>query len=173
MTNHLNLPDTASVAHPGPDGRLYAPSAQRNADAIAALLDAHLPATGRMLELASGTGEHAVAFAARFPGIDWQPSDVAPERLASIDAHVRAAGLPNLRSPRRLDATAPGWAALTDPVDVILLVNLFHLIPTPAAQTLLTEAAAALAPAGCSSSMARSCAMASPHPKVMPVSMPA
>ncbi len=148
MTGHLNLPDTASVAHPGPDGRLYAPSAQRNADAIAALLDAHLPATGRMLELASGTGEHAVAFAARFPGIDWQPTDVAPDRLTSIDAHARAAGLPNLRAPLRLDATAPGWGALTDPVDAILLVNLFHLIPTTAAQTLLTEAAAALAPGG-------------------------
>lgn len=148
MTSHLNLPDTASVAHPLPDGRLTAPSAQRNMAAIAALLDAHLPATGRMLELASGTGEHAVAFAAQFPGLDWQPTDVDPARLASIAAYRDAAALPNLRAPLRLDATAPGWSAEIGPADAILLVNLLHLIPTPAAQTLLSEAAAALAPGG-------------------------
>ena len=82
MPRRLSLPDTASVAIPGPDGRLFAPSAQRNVDAIGDLLAAHLIPHARMLEIAAGTGEHAVAFATRFPTNPWFPTDIDDARLA-------------------------------------------------------------------------------------------
>ena len=64
MTRKLSLPDTASVAETGPDGRMYAPSATRNMDAIAAVLDTHAPPSGHALEIASGTGQHIAQLAA-------------------------------------------------------------------------------------------------------------
>ncbi|OZB19655.1 MAG: methyltransferase, partial [Rhodobacterales bacterium 34-62-10] len=69
MSRRLNLPDTASVAHPSDDGRMFAPSAARNAADIAALVADHAPATGRALEIASGTGEHVIVFASAMPGM--------------------------------------------------------------------------------------------------------
>lgn len=129
----------------GPDGRRFSPATARNAGPILEVLRRELPARGRLLELASGTGQHAAEFAAALPGIDWQPSDVNPDNLASIRAWATA---PNLRPPVVLDATLPGWAAEWRPVEAILLVNLLHLIPAQAAQTLLAEGAAALGPGG-------------------------
>ncbi|WP_245306268.1 DUF938 domain-containing protein [Roseovarius aestuariivivens] len=131
-----------------PDGRLHAPSAQRNAQAILTVLKQHTPSKGRVLELASGTGQHAVTFADALPDLDWQPTEVDAARLASIRLWAAEAALPNLRDPIRLDATAPGWGADHAGQDLILLVNLLHLIPEPAVRTLITEAAAALAPGG-------------------------
>ena len=148
MSRRLNLPDSASVATPAPDGKLFAPSAARNRDAIVALVARVAPPRGRALELASGTGQHVVALAARLPGLDWQPSDADPARLDSIAAHAAEAGLPNLRAPVPLDATEPGWAADHGGQDLILLVNLLHLVSTPEARWLVTEAARALAPGG-------------------------
>src|SRR5690554_6542773 len=75
MSDRLTLPDSAATAQPAEDGRLFAPSAARNSGDIATLLAHHAPARGRALELASGTGEHAVVFARRMPALDWQPSD--------------------------------------------------------------------------------------------------
>lgn len=129
----------------GPDGRRFAPASARNAGPILEVLRRELPARGRLLEIASGTGQHAAEFAAALPGIDWQPSDVNQDNLASIRAWSTAA---NLRSPVVLDATVPGWAAGWRPLDAILLVNLLHLIPTAAVETLLAEGAAALGPGG-------------------------
>ncbi|MBZ0122847.1 MAG: DUF938 domain-containing protein, partial [Roseovarius sp.] len=104
--------------------------------------------SGRALELASGTGEHVLAFAAAFPGLVWQPSDVAPERLASIDAWAATRSLPNLRGAVRLDATAPGWGRTHAGHDLIVLVNLLHLVSETEARTLVAELPAALAPGG-------------------------
>ena len=148
MSRRLNLPDTASVAHPSDDGRMFAPSAARNAADIAALVTDHAPATGRALEIASGTGEHAVVFARAMPWLDWQPTDIDAARRASVDAHAAVAGLPNLRAAIPLDATAPGWGAAHAGQDLIVLVNLLHLISEPEAQTLIAEVAQALAPGG-------------------------
>jgi SAM-dependent methyltransferase len=144
MIRRLDLPDG-----PGPrEGAVrHAPSAERNLEPIAAVLAEHLPARGRALELASGTGQHVVAFAARFAGLDWQPSDVDPANLASIRARAERAGAANLRPPIRLDACAPGWGA-GQAWDAICLTNLLHLISGPEAETLLDEVAAALAPGG-------------------------
>ena len=147
MPRRLNLPDSASVAHPSPDGRLFAPSAQRNVDAIGDLLAEHLPPQGRMLEIAAGTGEHAVAFAQRFPTTLWLPTDIDDARLTSITAHRELASAPNLAEPTKLDATSPGWGASVQ-TDAVLIVNLLHLISEVEAKVLLKEAATALAPGG-------------------------
>jgi cyclopropane fatty-acyl-phospholipid synthase-like methyltransferase len=148
MSRRLNLPDTASVARPSDDGRMFAPSAARNAADIAAVVADHAPGSGRALEIASGTGEHAVVFARAIPGLNWQPTDIDTARRASIDAHAAMAGLPNLRRAIPLDATAPGWGAVHAGQDLIVLVNLLHLISTSEAKTVISEVAQALAPSG-------------------------
>ena len=139
----LKLPD--SDAEVTPDGRRHAPSAERNAAPILEVLRRELPATGRLLEIAAGTGQHAAAFAAALTGIDWQPTDANPDNLASIRAWSQAA---NLRPPVVLDAARPGWSAEWRPLDAVLVVNLLHLVPQAAVETLLDEACAALAPGG-------------------------
>lgn len=141
----LTLPDSAA---PGEGEKRLAPSALRNLEPIAAVLARHLPARGRVLELASGSGQHAAALAARHPGLDWQPSDIDPANLASIRAWAAEAQCANLRAPLRLDACAPGWAARLGQWQAIWLCNLLHLIAEAEAGVLLDEAALALAPGG-------------------------
>lgn len=148
MPRRLNLPDSAAIANASEGGKLMAPSAARNADAICAVLGDIAPTHGRALELASGTGQHAVALARALPGLDWQPSEIDAARRASIDARVAEAGLPNLAPAIDLDATAPGWGAVQAGQDLIVVVNLLHLISEPEARVLITEAADALAPGG-------------------------
>jgi SAM-dependent methyltransferase len=148
MSRRLNLPDTTSVAKPSEDGRLFAPSAARNAADIAAVVADHAPATGRALEIASGTGEHVVVFARGLPALSWQPSDVDAARRASINAHAATENLPNLQPAIHLDATEAGWANDHPAQDLIVLVNLLHLISTAEARTLMSEVAKALAPGG-------------------------
>lgn len=128
------------------DGRLTAPAATRNAGPIVEALRPFLPQSGRALEIASGTGQHAVAIARACPELIWQPTDVAPERLVSIDAWRIAEGLGNIRPAARLDATAPGWH--WEPVELIFLANLLHLIPTGAAAELIAGVARSLTPGG-------------------------
>lgn len=142
------LPPTASVTHPGDGAKLHAPSAERNAAAITQALAEIAPLTGRALEIASGTGQHVVGFAQAMPGLDWQPTEVDPERRTSIDAWVTDAGLPNLRASIALNAIKPGWGAGQGGRALIVLINLLHLITTPEAQTLVQEVAFALAPGG-------------------------
>jgi SAM-dependent methyltransferase len=145
MIRRLDLPDGPGPGD-GDDAIRFAPSAERNLEPIAAVLAEHLPARGRALELASGTGQHVTAFAARFPGLAWQPSDLDPGNLASIRARAARAGAANLRPPIALDACAPGWGR--GDWDAICLTNLLHLISTPEAEVLLAEVAAALAAGG-------------------------
>lgn len=142
------LPTTASVANALEGVKLCAPSAARNTAVIVELLAGLAPSRGRALEIASGTGQHIVTLAAALPALDWQPTDIDASRRASIDAYAAEARLPNLRAARHLDAARPGWGAEEDPFDLIHLANLLHLIPQPAAQTVLKEAAAALRPSG-------------------------
>ncbi|MFN3954256.1 MAG: DUF938 domain-containing protein [Pararhodobacter sp.] len=141
----LNLPDSAA---PAAGEKRLAPSAMRNLEPIAAVLARHLPARGRVLELASGSGQHAAALAARHPGLDWQPSDIDPANLASIRAWAAEAQCANLRAPLQLDACVPGWAARLGHWQAIWLCNLLHLIAEAEAGVLLDEAALAVAPGG-------------------------
>ena len=145
MTRRLILPDSAAA---GEGAIRHAPSAARNLEPIAAVLAQYLPAKGRVLEIASGTGQHVCALAERFAALHWQPSDIDPAALTSIRARIARAPRENLSEPLVLDACQPGWAARHGPFDAICLTNLLHLISQPEADTLLTEAAAALAPGG-------------------------
>lgn len=142
------LPPTASIAEPEEDGRLFAPSAANNMAAICRVLRDVAPKSGRAVELASGTGQHSVAFARSCPGLTWVPTDVDEDRLTSIGIYVSEAQLENLTLPVRLDATKAGWNQTTGPLDLIVLVNLLHLISEAEARTLIIETARALAPGG-------------------------
>lgn len=142
----LRLPD--SGAETSADGRRHAPSAARNAAPILAVLRREAPAQGRLLEIASGSGQHAAEFAVALPGLDWQPSDVNPDNLTSIEAWRLASGAPNLRPPVVLDATAPDWGDEWRGQDLILLVNLLHLISVPRVEKVFQGIAAALSPSG-------------------------
>ncbi len=102
-----------------------------------------LPASGQVLEIASGTGEHALAFARRFPDLEWQPSDPDPLALASIEAW-RADAPANLRAALALDAAAREWPI--DRADAILCINMVHISPWASALGLLDGAARLLGP---------------------------
>lgn len=120
-----------------------APAAARNVGPIGDVLERWLPAHGRVLEIASGTGEHALAFARRFPNIEWQPTDPDPQALGSIAAWAEE-GPSNLRSPLQLDVCAADWPV--DRAEAILCVNMVHIAPWEAALGLLDGAGRLLAP---------------------------
>lgn len=142
------LPPTASIADPLPDGRLVAPSAAKNVGPLCQVLRDVAPRQGRALEIASGTGQHCVAFAKSCPNLTWVPTDIDAERLTSIGIYVSEAQLENLTLPVRLDAAKTGWSQTTGPLDLIVSVNLLHLITEAEARTVIQEAARALAPRG-------------------------
>lgn len=145
MPQRTQLPPAASIAEPDGGARLSAPSALRNAAVIAEMLAVHGPHEGRALELASGTGQHVVAFSAHLPHVEWQPSDIDPARRDSIDAWAQAG---NILPAISLDATAPGWGERHAGQDMIVLINLMHLISEAEARILLAESAQALRPGG-------------------------
>jgi hypothetical protein len=118
---------------------LLSPAVVRNRDPILAVLRRVLPDRGTVLEIASGTGEHAAYFAVQLPHVIWQPSDVDPEALASIEAHRAAANAPNLRAPVTLDVTAPAWPV--PHADALVSMNMIHISPWTAAQGLMAGAA--------------------------------
>lgn len=146
--------------------RRSAPAALRNREPIAEVLEDWLPTTGLVLEIASGTGEHAVHFARRFPHLEWQPTDLHPDALASIAEWVGEERLPNLRPPMFLDAASADWPieradallsikmdsdSCNDPklaekggFDVVLNLNMVHISPWSAALGLLDGAARVL-----------------------------
>ena len=121
------------------------PAAERNREPIAAVLAEWLPRRGLVLEVASGSGEHAVHFARRFPQLEWQPTDPDAAALNSIEAWRADSGLANLREPVILDATAATWPV--ESADAVLNINMVHISPWDAALGLLDGAARVL-PAG-------------------------
>ena len=132
---------------PGDGVRLSTPAAKRNREPILALLREVLPATGRVLEIASGSGEHAVHFATHLPALVWQPSDPSAQARGSIDAWRRHAGLTNLESPLALDVTG-SWPDAADEVSAMVCINMLHISPWAATQALLREAGRRLPAAG-------------------------
>ena len=119
--------------------RRSAPAALRNREPIADVLKEWLPASGLVLEIASGSGEHGVYFAERFPALEWQPSDVHPDALSSIAAWRDESGLPNLKAPLALDAASSDWPI--DRADAVLSINMVHITPWESALGLLEGAA--------------------------------
>jgi hypothetical protein len=116
-----------------------APAALRNREPIAGALADWLPSDGTVLEIASGTGEHAIFFAERFPNLDWQPTDQHPDALSSIAGWREEVGLPNLRPPLPLDASSAHWPL--DHADAVLSINMVHISPWASALGLIGGAA--------------------------------
>lgn len=129
---------------PAADPRRHAPATLRNRDAILAILSKELPARGLVLEVASGSGEHVVHFAAAMPDHIWQPSDPDPTGLASIAAYGTDSGLANIRPPVALDARAPDWPVQA--ADALLCINMVHISPWDATEGLFAGAARLLPP---------------------------
>lgn len=129
------------------DARQQSPSTARNREPILDVLRSTLPPAARVLELASGTGEHAVFFAGAMPGWSWQPSDPDAAACASIEAWRREAALPNLLAPIEIDARAPEWG-VAGPFDAIVAINMIHISPWEATLGLMAGAASLLAPGG-------------------------
>jgi len=128
------------------DARRYAPSVARNKDAIAAVLARYLPSSGLVLEIASGSGEHAVHFASTFPALVFQPTDPSEEARASIAAWRQEAALPNMRAPLALDVTAAPW-----PINyaaAVTCINMIHIAPWEATLGLVAGAARIIPPGG-------------------------
>jgi hypothetical protein len=138
MTSKPNFWQPSADRQAVSDPRLRAPSAQRNRDAILAVLRDVLPQSGRVLEVASGSGEHVVHFAGALPGLIFQPSDPSPDAVASIAAWTAEAGLGNVLPPLVVDATAPHWAV--EAIDAILCINMIHIAPWAAAEGLFRQA---------------------------------
>lgn len=126
------------------DPRRHAPAVARNRDAILAVLPGHLPASGTVLEVASGSGEHAAYFAPRL-GTDliWQPSDADPLAAAGIDAHAAAAACDRIRPALHLDVSRTGWQTGLR-FDAVFCANMIHIAPFEAAVGLIRGAGAGL-----------------------------
>jgi hypothetical protein len=124
--------------------RREAPAAARNREPIAEVLAEELPASGLVLELASGTGEHAVHFARRFPDLLWQPSDPDAAALESIAAWREYARLGNLLPPLALDARQDRWPI--ESADAMLCINMVHISPMAATEALVARAGQMLPP---------------------------
>lgn len=126
------------------DHRRSAPHVSRNAGPIADVLRDILPERGLILEVASGSGEHALHFAREFPKLLWQPSDPEPAALRSIEAWRAEAGLFNLLPAVSLDARAADWPVAQ--ADAVLAINMVHISPWAATLGLLRGAERLLAP---------------------------
>lgn len=125
---------------------LFSPAAARNAAPIAEILKRVLSPSDLVLEIASGSGEHAVHFARALPALVWQPSDPDEAARCSIVAHARAAGLANIRSPLAIDATRQPWPVAR--VDAVVAINMIHIAPWDATIGLIAGAEATLAASG-------------------------
>lgn len=129
-----------------PSPRPFSPAAERNAGPILAQLQRVLPAQGVMLEIASGTGQHAACFAAALPGWTWQPTDFDAESLLSVADWCAA--LPNVRAPLRLDVLADPWPGVPERVDAVFCANMIHIAPWDCTAGLIRGAGRHLAPQG-------------------------
>jgi SAM-dependent methyltransferase len=123
-----------------------APAAARNREPILRVLRDCLPPSARVLEIASGTGEHAVWFCSALPALTWQPTDQDPEALRSIAAWRDRMDLPNVLPPLPLDAAAETWPVAQ--ADVVVAINMVHIAPWAATQGLITGAARILSAGG-------------------------
>jgi len=129
-----------------PTARRMAPATERNREPILAVLRNVLPRSGTVLEIASGTGQHAVHFAAAMPGVTWQPSDPDATHRESITAWIEYARVANVVAPLDIDVRREPWGI--DAVDAIVAINLIHIAPWAVAEALFTGAGKRLAPGG-------------------------
>jgi SAM-dependent methyltransferase len=124
-----------------------APAVARNREPILAVLRGLLPVPATVLEIASGTGEHALWFSSHLPDVTWQPTDRDDDALASIAAWRATSDVPNFLAPVALDASTPDtWPALH--ADAVVAINMIHIAPWRATEGLMVGAARVLAPGG-------------------------
>lgn len=130
----------------------HSPAAERNQAPILAVLRTLLPASGRALEVASGTGQHAAHFPAALPGWQWQPTDLDDAGFDAIRGWAQRAGARNVEAPRRLNAQDAVWPSdgtpFSKPFDLIYAANLLHISPWATSRGLMQGAARHLAPTG-------------------------
>lgn len=126
--------------------RRHSPAAERNGPPLLAQLQRLLPPAGLMLEIASGTGQHAAFLSEGLPGWQWQPSDFDAAALPSIAAWCQ--GLPRVRPPITLDVLADDWAGAPAPVDAVFCANMIHIAPWACTAGLMRGATRHLAPGG-------------------------
>jgi cyclopropane fatty-acyl-phospholipid synthase-like methyltransferase len=127
--------------------RRFSPSTARNREPILNVLDGALPENGRVLEIASGSGEHAVYIARAMPKITWQPSDPEDDARASIDAWIAHEELANIAPPLAIDVRAPDWN-VEGPFDAIVAINMIHYSPWEATPALFEGASRLLGKGG-------------------------
>lgn len=131
------------------DPRRFAPAVQRNKEAVLQVLPRHLPASGRILEIASGSGEHASFLTPRLPdSLTWVPSDLDQDALAGIDAHAAESGCDRIEAARALDVTSAKWWATLPEIAAIFCANMIHIAPWEATRGLLIGAGALLPDGG-------------------------
>lgn len=128
------------------DPRNYAAAAERNKDALLAVLTESLPATGLVLEIASGTGRHVAHYAQNLPALTFQPSEPNTDQHASILAWVEEAGASNVHPPLTLDVIEGPWPDIA--VDAVICANMIHIAPWTATPALMQGAAKVLRPGG-------------------------
>ena len=129
-----------------PRAWLHSPAIARNREPILEVLGAGLPEKGAVVEIACGTGEHAVHMARNLPGLNWQPTDVDPYCVQTTAARVAEAGLDNLAAPIALDVLTDPWPVTA--ADAVVCINLIHIAPWPVTVALVTGAARALGEGG-------------------------
>jgi SAM-dependent methyltransferase len=147
-SDHLSRPvveDRTGVSN----GRQFSPSAARNCGPIRDVLTRVLPSGGIVLEIGSGTGEHAIFFAKALPNLVWLPSDPDEASRASIEAWIATTGLANVRGPVAIDVRRAVWGVEGDaPFCAMLSLNMVHIAPWEAALGLLGGAGRLLRPGG-------------------------
>jgi len=126
----------------------HSPAAERNKQPILEVLLRLLPAHGRALEIASGTGQHAAWFAAALPGWTWQPSDRLADDFDAIASLAARHGVGNMLPPVLLDVTAPQWPVAAGSFDLVYCANMLHIAPWHCTADLLHGSARHLAPEG-------------------------
>lgn len=118
------------------DFRLYYPATERNRDFITPVLQEYLPKSGRVLEIASGSGEHMCHFAHHLPNLSWQPSDIEAEALKSITAWRDHYGIQSIADPILFDVHQPPTGL--NPFEAIMCINMIHISPWSATEGLFS-----------------------------------
>jgi hypothetical protein len=134
-------PETPRDRRVESDARMYSPSAARNRVPILEVLQKHFPAKATVLEIGSGSGEHAVFFAKAMPGLTWQPSDPDAASRRSISSWIASERVKNVRQPLDLDVLQPDWySAVKQPIQAIVAINVIHISPWQATLNILAGA---------------------------------
>ncbi len=135
---------------PPSDKKLYAPACERNRDVLLDVFKIYGPKSGTLVEVASGTGQHAAHIAPHLEPLFWQPSDIDPEKLKSIDAWAAESGAENILPATHLDLLEHSFCDLGLPVPItaVAAINLIHIAPWPVAEALVRGAATALPSGG-------------------------